>query len=116
MQRRHFIQQAGAVASWTWASGHAAGVDGSVRRKLIVIMLRGAVDGLSVVVPCAEPAYAQSRSTIALAQAWMLRGVRYALRDQSANEESVPQLHRPSTERSCSASRQPTETTSVTIG
>jgi uncharacterized protein (DUF1501 family) len=75
MQRRHFIQQAGAVASWTWASGHAAGADGSVRRKLIVIMLRGAVDGLSVVVPCAEPAYAQSRSTIALAMPGVDDGV-----------------------------------------
>jgi len=56
MRRRYFIQQAGAVASWTWASAHAAGADGSARRKIVVIMLRGAVDGLSVVVPFAEPA------------------------------------------------------------
>ena len=54
MQRRHFIQQAGAVASWTWASGHAAGVDGSVRRKLIVIMLRGAVARMLLQAPKSE--------------------------------------------------------------
>jgi uncharacterized protein (DUF1501 family) len=35
-------------------------------RRLIVIFLRGAVDGLSVVVPYAEPGYRGARSTIAL--------------------------------------------------
>lgn len=34
--------------------------------RLLVLMLRGAVDGLSVVVPYADPGYARSRSTIAL--------------------------------------------------
>ncbi len=68
MQRRHFIQQACAVGGWTcWSSARAATDALLARRKLVVIMLRGAVDGLSVVAPYAEPAYAQSRSTIALA-------------------------------------------------
>ncbi len=36
-------------------------------RKLVVVMLRGAVDGLSVVAPYGEPAYAAARPDIALA-------------------------------------------------
>ncbi|PZP33897.1 MAG: hypothetical protein DI603_07400 [Roseateles depolymerans] len=35
-------------------------------RKLVVVMLRGAVDGLSVVAPYADPAYAAARPQIAL--------------------------------------------------
>jgi uncharacterized protein (DUF1501 family) len=36
------------------------------QKKLVVVMLRGAVDGLSVVAPYAEPEYAASRPQIAL--------------------------------------------------
>jgi uncharacterized protein (DUF1501 family) len=35
-------------------------------QRLVVVMLRGAVDGLNVVVPYAEPAYYESRPTIAI--------------------------------------------------
>jgi len=40
--------------------------DGQAPRKLVVVMLRGAVDGLSVVAPYGERAYAASRPQIAL--------------------------------------------------
>ncbi|KQY90678.1 MULTISPECIES: DUF1501 domain-containing protein [Roseateles] len=39
---------------------------GGPQKKLVVVMLRGAVDGLSVVAPHAEPEYAASRPQIAL--------------------------------------------------
>ena len=39
---------------------------GGPQKKLVVVMLRGAVDGLSVVAPYAEPEYAASRPQIAL--------------------------------------------------
>jgi uncharacterized protein (DUF1501 family) len=39
----------------------------SSQGKLVVVMLRGAVDGLSVVVPHGDPAYARSRAEIAIA-------------------------------------------------
>lgn len=40
---------------------------GGAQKKLVVVMLRGAVDGLSVVAPYGERAYADSRPQIALA-------------------------------------------------
>lgn len=69
MQRRHFLMQTGALAGWTlWSRGaHAAASADLAKRKLVVIMLRGAVDGLSVVTPYAERDYYQARSTTALA-------------------------------------------------
>ena len=39
----------------------------SSQTKLVVVMLRGAVDGLSVVVPHGDPAYARNRAEIAIA-------------------------------------------------
>ncbi len=39
----------------------------SSQSKLVVVMLRGAVDGLSVVVPHGDPAYARNRAEIAIA-------------------------------------------------
>jgi uncharacterized protein (DUF1501 family) len=46
-----------------WAAAAAGG-----SQRLIVILLRGAVDGLNVVVPYAEPAYYEARPTIAIAR------------------------------------------------
>jgi len=54
---------AGDAASASVASGAAA-----TRRKLIVVMLRGAVDGLNVVAPVGDANYTQLRPGIALAQ------------------------------------------------
>jgi uncharacterized protein (DUF1501 family) len=41
--------------------------DRSSQSKLVVVMLRGAVDGLSVVVPHGDPAYSRNRAEIAIA-------------------------------------------------
>ncbi|MBF2014694.1 MAG: DUF1501 domain-containing protein [Rivularia sp. T60_A2020_040] len=82
MKRRKFIQQAGifsassliainapalrAIANNAWISRSMAANPNS--KRLIVIFLRGAVDGLSVVVPYTETAYYQARQRIAIPQ------------------------------------------------
>ena len=68
MRRRDFIGLAGTAALapmmgpvWTVRADEAP-------RRLIVVMLRGAVDGLNVVVPHSEPEYYDARPTIAIAK------------------------------------------------
>ena len=53
------------VGRGTWAV--AGEQPASAQRRLIVVFLRGAADGLSIVVPYADPGYYQARSSIALA-------------------------------------------------
>jgi uncharacterized protein (DUF1501 family) len=80
MQRRHFLQ-ALSIAGAAGASGlipvgrsafaavnpvDASTAGAASRKKLVVVFLRGAVDGLSVVAPYAESSYAAYRPTIAL--------------------------------------------------
>jgi uncharacterized protein (DUF1501 family) len=71
MKRRNFIQLAalsGAILLPFGRSAWAAGVPDSTvtRRKLIVVMLRGAVDGLSVVAPYGDAEYYRLRPNIAV--------------------------------------------------
>ena len=73
MQRRDFLNTLAAGAGLmiplgrhAWAATPAAGTDTN-GRKLIVIMLRGAVDGLNVVAPVGDANYARLRPRIALA-------------------------------------------------
>ncbi len=78
MNRRHFLQSIGITAGLgliipisnnAWAvTGDGTGTATQTKRKLIVIMLRGAVDGLNVVAPYADANYAVLRPTIALAR------------------------------------------------
>ena len=66
MQRRDFLGLAGArELSFLPRPVWAARADGPPRR-LVVVMLRGAVDGLNVVVPYGEAAYYEARPTIAI--------------------------------------------------
>ena len=71
LSRRRFVLHHGlaglALGLPSW--GRAAAGQGAVGRprKLVVILLRGAVDGLSVVAPWGEPAYAAARPSLALA-------------------------------------------------
>jgi uncharacterized protein (DUF1501 family) len=70
MHRRHFLQaMAGATAAGIIPiSRHAWAVEAPspTQRKLIVIMLRGAVDGLNVVVPYGDSNYVALRPGIAI--------------------------------------------------
>ncbi|MFC7289011.1 DUF1501 domain-containing protein [Herminiimonas glaciei] len=61
------------VGSSAWAAvGNTQEVN---KRKLIVVMLRGAVDGLNVVAPYGDPEYARLRPTIGLAAPGQENGV-----------------------------------------
>jgi len=69
MQRRSFLNSLAVGASLIVPVGRnawAATVDNPTRKKLIVIMLRGAVDGLNVVAPVADQNYLRLRPTIGL--------------------------------------------------
>ncbi|HEY9725757.1 MAG TPA: DUF1501 domain-containing protein [Chroococcales cyanobacterium] len=73
MNRRKFLEQLGLVSSVAMVSiGTHAWVARSVTsnsnpKRLIVVFLRGAVDGLNVVIPHWENAYYDARSLIAIA-------------------------------------------------
>ncbi|MGM3308272.1 DUF1501 domain-containing protein [Anabaena sp. WFMT] len=74
MNRRDFLLQAGlfstsaitTIGSNTWVA-HSATANSNAKR-LIVIFLRGGVDGLNIVVPYSETAYYQARPKIAIPQ------------------------------------------------
>ena len=75
LDRRAFIRRAALLGAagvvmlgpHAWAA-RALGGDSS-RKRLVVVFMRGAVDGLNVVVPYGEPNYYDSRPTIAIARA-----------------------------------------------
>src|SRR3984957_3483254 len=70
MNRREFLKAA-ALASMTYAlpfQGWAAQGQSNTNKKLIVIMLRGAVDGLNVCVPVGNSQYYSIRPNIALSK------------------------------------------------
>ena len=72
VSRRAFLRRAALLSAGgvillsprAWAT-RAMGTD-SDHRRLVVVFLRGAVDGLNVVVPHSEPAYYDARPTIAI--------------------------------------------------
>ncbi|MHC5936468.1 DUF1501 domain-containing protein [Nostoc sp.] len=74
MKRRNFLIQSGifSAAAITAIGSNAivarSAIPNSDRQRLIVIFLRGAVDGLNVVVPYSETAYYQARPQIAIPQ------------------------------------------------
>jgi uncharacterized protein (DUF1501 family) len=73
MNRRQFLQQLAlvsggtlvAVGSHGWAARSAT--NSSKPKRLVVVFLRGAVDGLNVVIPYDDSAYYDARSLIAIA-------------------------------------------------
>jgi uncharacterized protein (DUF1501 family) len=74
MKRRDFLLQSSifSASSLVAISSHSliarTATSKSNPKRLIVIFLRGAVDGLNVVVPYSEPAYYEMRSRIAIPQ------------------------------------------------
>jgi uncharacterized protein (DUF1501 family) len=75
MHRRKFLQQIGlsstsaviSIGLYGWAARRASSNDNSNPKRLVVVFLRGAVDGLNVVIPHWENAYYDARSLIAIA-------------------------------------------------
>lgn len=75
MERRQFLNAFAASAGLllplgphAWAATLAPGSAAPTAKKLIVVMLRGAVDGMNVVAPVADAEYARLRPNIALAK------------------------------------------------
>jgi len=81
LSRRAFLRRAALLSVGgivllsprAWAA-RVLGADGD-HRRLVVVFLRGAVDGLNVVVPHAEPAYYDARPTIAIGRTGAEGGV-----------------------------------------
>jgi uncharacterized protein (DUF1501 family) len=73
MNRRQFLIQSSlfsassliSIGTHGWAARSVAAIDPNPQR-LIVVLLRGGIDGLSVVVPYREPTYYTDRPTIAI--------------------------------------------------
>jgi uncharacterized protein (DUF1501 family) len=64
--RRFLITTAGGAAVLPLGGGAWAAVAEGGSKRLVVILLRGAVDGLNVVIPYGDPAYYAARPTIAI--------------------------------------------------
>jgi len=68
LSRRHVVRAAAGALVLPFGGGVWAAAAGGGSQRLIVILLRGAADGLNVVIPYAEPAYYETRPTIAIAR------------------------------------------------
>ena len=72
INRRDFLKMMGVGIGYTMLplghGGMAFAANNDVNKHLIVIMMRGAVDGLSIVIPYNEPAYYKNRLNIAIAR------------------------------------------------
>jgi uncharacterized protein (DUF1501 family) len=66
MNRRDFLRLSAGTALLPLGGGAWAATAAGGPGRLVVILLRGAVDGLNVVVPCSERAYYEARPTIAI--------------------------------------------------
>jgi uncharacterized protein (DUF1501 family) len=77
MKRRDFLNAmaAGSLVVPLGRGAWAAGGANPTRNKLVVVMLRGAVDGLNVVAPVGDANYLRLRPTIGLAAAGAPNGV-----------------------------------------
>jgi uncharacterized protein (DUF1501 family) len=73
ISRRYFIKNSGIAmlgmaALPSFLERAVAATAGSAKNKMVVLFQRGAVDGLNVVIPFAEPRYYELRPTIAVPQ------------------------------------------------
>ena len=68
MQRREFLHRTALAAGGAVLLSRLALAKPSERRqRLVVVIMRGAVDGLAAVPPYGDPAYARLRGTLAIA-------------------------------------------------
>jgi uncharacterized protein (DUF1501 family) len=68
MRRRDFLRYSAGVSLLSSCGGAWAASTDTAPKRLVIVLLRGAVDGLSVVVPHGEEAYYAARPTIAIAK------------------------------------------------
>jgi uncharacterized protein (DUF1501 family) len=91
MRRREFLALSTGAALWPLGGGASATGAGTPKR-LVVILLRGAVDGLNVVVPYGEEAYYAARPTIAIARPGAPEGAALALDEHFALHPALAAL------------------------
>jgi uncharacterized protein (DUF1501 family) len=91
MQRRDFLVLSTGAALWPLGAGASTGGAG-VPKRLVVILLRGAVDGLNVVVPYGEEAYYAARPTIAITKPGAAEGAALALDERFALHPALAAL------------------------
>lgn len=68
LSRRHFIQQAGILSLASMLPFRFALASTPTNKRLLVVILRGAMDGLHAVVPYSDSNYAAARGSMALPQ------------------------------------------------
>lgn len=66
MNRRNFIRVAAAGAGAMLVAPHIAFANVATDRRFVFVIQRGAADGLNIVVPYADPAYASLRGALAI--------------------------------------------------
>ncbi len=75
MNRREFLKSAGLATAtllmpkvrvWAKTTGNPQATNAAATNKLVVVFLRGAIDGLSVVVPYSDQSYYKVRNNIAI--------------------------------------------------
>src|SRR5438309_10236481 len=91
MRRREFLALSAGAALWPLGAD-ASTAGGSAPKRLVVILLRGAVDGLNVVVPYGEEAYYAARPTIAIARPGGAEGASLALDEHFALHPALAAL------------------------
>ncbi|HLO96321.1 MAG TPA: DUF1501 domain-containing protein [Burkholderiaceae bacterium] len=68
LRRRDWLLQGAAALGSLGLPARALAAADARRPRLVVVMLRGAIDGLNVVVPHGDPAYARARPRLAIAR------------------------------------------------
>src|SRR5439155_24558760 len=91
MRRREFLALSTGAALWPLGAD-ASTAGGSAPKRLVVILLRGAVDGLNVVVPYGEEAYYAARPTIAIARPGGAEGAALVLDEHFALHPALAAL------------------------
>lgn len=87
LNRRHLLAGATGAAALSFpvfAFGQAQATD----KRLLVVILRGGMDGLSALAPVGDPTYASARARLALQ-----RGATLALDDTFALNSNLPKMH-----------------------
>lgn len=69
--KRHFLKGSLAVTTAGWLPGYASAVaaNAATDKRLVVVLLRGGMDGLAAVPPVGDPHYRSARAGLALSEA-----------------------------------------------
>lgn len=89
LSRRHILAGSASLALWGLVPGHA--IAGTRDPRLLCIVLRGGLDGISMVAPVGDPDYERLRGRLAIPRSGS--GAGFALDSFFALNSSMPFLH-----------------------